>query len=140
MTKTRLAAGTTLVLMFATLVALAPPAGARALHSRSFQMPSGNIGCYFGGSYLRCDILSGMNPEPRGNCELDWTGLTLATHGRAEPTCAGDTVVDRNSPVLDYGHRWKLRGIVCRSSEAGLRCTNDRGHGFFLSRDRWRRF
>lgn len=104
-----------------------------------FHTPSGNIGCVFvaRGAVLRCDILSGLRPEPRGRCELDWTGLTVAATGRARPTCAGDTAVDRRSPVLRYGRTWRRSGIACLSRRTGLRCLNRDGRGFFLSRTRW---
>jgi hypothetical protein len=113
-----------------------------------FRMPSRNIGCLFeppipgsgGKGVLRCDILSGLKPEPRRRCELDWTGVAVNAIGRASPTCAGDTAFDRRTPILRYGTTWRRAGIVCRSRRTGLRCTNGRGHGFVLARERWRVF
>ena len=107
-----------------------------------FRMPSGNIGCVFvaRGASLRCDILSGLRPEPRGRCELDWTGLNVAATGRARPTCAGDTAVDRRAAVLRYGRTWRRGGVRCLSRTIGLRCSNRSGHGFFLARQRWSLF
>ena len=124
--------------LFATLT-VAAPAGA-ALHGRKFQMPSGNIGCGFYAGGLRCDILSGLNPEPHRNCQGDWTGVYVDHDGTAGPVCAGDTVYDRHATVLEYGHKWSRKGIVCHSRESGLRCKNGRDHGFFLSRERWDTF
>ena len=105
-----------------------------------FRLPSGNIGCVYAaeGATLRCDILSGLRPQPRGQCELDWTGLTLGATGRAHPQCAGDTAVDRRSRIIRYGQTWSRNGIVCRSATTGLTCRNRSGRGFFLSRARWR--
>jgi hypothetical protein len=106
----------------------------------SFRMPSGNIACGystdFGPVTLRCDILSGLRPEPRGRCELDWTGLSMG-RGSARPTCAGDTVYDRKAPVLRYGTVWKRGPFTCVSLLIGLSCVNSTGHGFFLSKERW---
>jgi hypothetical protein len=106
----------------------------------SFRMPSGNIACGystdFGPVTLRCDILSGLRPEPRGSCELDWTGLSMG-RGSARPTCAGDTVYDRKAPVLRYGTVWKRGPFTCVSLLIGLSCVNSTGHGFFLSKERW---
>jgi hypothetical protein len=106
----------------------------------SFRMPSGNIACGystdFGPVTLRCDILSGLRPEPRGRCELDWTGLSMG-RGSARPTCAGDTVYDRKAPVLKYGGVWKRGPFTCVSLLIGLSCVNSTGHGFFLSKERW---
>jgi hypothetical protein len=117
---------------------IAAPMGAQAaLRTRRFQTPSGNIGCLLAGNHLRCDILSGLNPEPRRRCELDWVGLSIGVRTRAAPVCAGDTVFDQDAPVLDYGSRWRRAGIVCVSRMSGLRCHNNYDHGFFLSRDDW---
>ncbi len=106
----------------------------------SFRMPSGNIACGystdFGPVTLRCDILSGLRPEPRRRCELDWTGLSMG-RGSATPTCAGDTVYDRKAPVLRYGSVWKRGPFTCLSLLIGLSCVNSTGHGFFLSKQRW---
>lgn len=120
---------------------LAFPAPAHAtLSGRTFQTPSGNVGCGFYAGVLRCDILSGLNPEPQGNCDLDWTGLALEANGDSAPVCAGDTVYNPDAPVLGYGSKWKRKGIVCTSRKTGLKCRNQRSHGFFLSRNSWDTF
>ena len=106
-----------------------------------FRTPSKNIACAyatgFGPVTLRCDILSGLVPQPRGRCQLDWTGVSMGRASRAGPTCAGDTVYDAKAPVLAYGKVWTRGPFTCLSSWAGLSCANRAGHGFFLSRDRW---
>jgi hypothetical protein len=132
--KTRMAVWSVpLAAVLAAGALAAPPRAA------SFRMPSGNIACVYGAGSLRCDVLSGLRPEPRGRCELDWTGLTLGVTGAARPTCAGDTVYDRRSPVLAYGGTWRRAGLSCRSLRTGLRCTNRSGRGFVLAREGWRR-
>ena len=114
------------------------------LDSDSFIMPSRNIGCGYlsveGDNLLRCDILSGLDPPPDKPCDLDWTGAVMGAQGRAREQCAGDTIFDASAPVLDYGRTWSQDGITCTSSESGLGCQNDDGHGFFLSRARWEVF
>lgn len=105
-----------------------------ALSSDSFIMPSGNIACLFSSSALRCDILSGLNPEPTTACELDWTGLYLEKAGGAGPQCAGDTVLSNSAATLAYGRTWRRSGIECLSVETGLRCANQNRHGFTLAR------
>jgi hypothetical protein len=111
-----------------------------------FRMPSNNIACgYFPRSgrqqtTLRCDILSGLRPEPRRACQGDWTGASMRLTGRAAATCAGDTVYDPRARILSYGSSWKRAGLVCVSRRTGLTCTNRSRHGFFLSRERWRVF
>ena len=121
-------------------VAVAASAQGRESVYETFRMPSGNIACGyitgFGPVTLRCDILSGLRPEPRRPCELDWTGLSMG-RGTARPTCAGDTVYDRRARVLKYGSVWKRGPFTCISLLIGLSCANSTGHGFFLSKERW---
>ena len=126
-------------------VALATAAFAATAQSRpqafvTFQMPSKNIGCGYlsglGPAVLRCDIRSGLKPEPRSRCELDWTGISMGG-GAARPTCAGDTVFTPGARVLAYGTVWKRGGFTCLSSRIGLSCANRVGHGFFLAKERW---
>jgi hypothetical protein len=116
-----------------------------------FETPSGNIACAWfadfdtpAKTYLRCEIGSLLRPLPKrpASCDVDWGyGLTLGNRGRAAVLCAGDTIrrAGRRA-VLAYGTTWRKRGFTCRSESVGLTCRNTAGHGFFLSRERWRRF
>lgn len=97
-------------------------------------MPSRNIACLFDSAKLRCDIFSGLKPEPAKACKYFWKGAMLSADARAEWLCIIDTVYDPNARVLSYGSTWKRDGIVCTSRTRGLRCHNELGHGFFLSR------
>jgi hypothetical protein len=132
--------GPAFVAVLAAAAAAFAPQSQEASAFETFQLPSRNIGCTYerASRVLRCDILSGLQPEPRRPCELDWTGITLTARGRAVPQCAGDTAYDQRARVLGYGSSWRRGEISCRSSRDGLRCTNRRGRGFFLSRLRWR--
>ena len=107
-----------------------------------FQTPSGNIHCAFleDPAGLRCDAPLNPQPEPDPDCPLDWAGLSLVADGESGPTCAGDTVADLTNPVLDYGYLWSRDSMLCVSQDFGLMCLNEIGHGFFLSRARWRTF
>jgi hypothetical protein len=127
-------------------VVAATAAGAQAAPQPSvrvhFRTPSGNIVCAGSvaakplPSTLHCDILSGLRPQPRRACELDWTGFELRSTGAARPVCAGDAVYDRRAPVLRYGMTWRQGDFVCRSRRSGLRCSNRDGRGFVLARAR----
>jgi hypothetical protein len=108
-----------------------------SLSAATFQMPSRNIGCVFGFRQLRCDILSGLDPEPTDACDFDWVGVDLRVTGPAAANCGSDTVYDAEAPTLGYGSTWSRGGIVCESSESGLACTNREGHGFTLARGSW---
>ena len=119
------------------------PAAAAPLHSGSFHMPSRNVGCIYspaaGGhaASIRCDILSGLVPEPTRACELDWTGLGMTGARRARPVCAGDTAYSTSSPVLRYGRAWTRGPFRCTSRTTGLACSSRAGHGFKLARAGW---
>jgi hypothetical protein len=104
------------------------------LHAKSFTMPSGNIACLYDSARLRCDIFSGLVPEPKKPCDFFWKGVLLPASGKASFLCIIDTVYDEAAPVLHYGQKWTRHGIVCRSRTTGLRCHNPDGHGFRLSR------
>jgi hypothetical protein len=106
-----------------------------------FQTPSRKIGCLFSSatgrpSYLRCDVLPGLRPEPKAKCRLDWTGFSMTATGRPRASCAGDTVYDRRAQVFPYTWTWTRGGFTCTVQRAGLRCKNTTGRGFFLSRTR----
>jgi hypothetical protein len=127
-----------------TVAALALAAPAQAFVTQ-FRTPSSNIGCVFsadprlGGTYLRCDILSGLKPKPR-RARARPDGFQMAPKGRSSVVCAGDTAVNRQARELRYGSKWSRAGFTCTSKKAGLRCRNHSGHGFFLSRAHSYRF
>ena len=108
-----------------------------ALSARAFQMPSRNIGCLFDFRRLRCDILSGLEPEPEEACDFDWVGIDIGITGPAAPNCGSDTVYDAGAPTLEYGETWSRGGIVCESDESALTCTNRDGSEFTLARGSW---
>ena len=135
----------TVLAAVALVVALA--AGRAEAATAYFETPSRNIACAWhsddGGS-LRCEITSLLRPMPPrpADCDVDWGyGISMGRTGRANVLCAGDTVRRMgNVPILAYGTSWRRGAFRCTSARTGLRCTNGSGHGFFLSRERWRIF
>ncbi len=123
---------------------IAAPASA-VTHLKQFQSPSGNIGCVLTnrfGTEARCDIgnRSWASPKKPASCDLDYgNGLAIGARGRAHFVCAGDTALHQG-PKIAYGHRVRLKPFTCKVSTAGVRCANAHGHGFFLSRQSYRRF
>lgn len=114
-----------------------------------FRMPSNNIFCAYVVSsspyakYLRCDIMSGIKPKPTGKCRYEGSrgiSVDIGATGRATFPCSSDTVYNKRAPKLNYGRTWSRGGFTCKSSMAGLKCTNRSGHGFFLSRSHSYRF
>jgi hypothetical protein len=128
--------------LFSTLFVLLLPTTATAAPA-FFQSPTGNIGCAIARSGVRCDIRERhWRPPPKpASCPVDWgNGVNLGRSGRARFTCAGDTVLGMGR-TLAYGQSIKRRQFVCTSRRRGMRCSNSRnGHGFFLSKQRVRRF
>jgi hypothetical protein len=110
-----------------------------------FTTPSGNIGCQFddyAGAHVRCDRLQ-MTSVPGGkpaDCEFDWGhSVELSAGDRGALACTSDSVMGQpgetdGTRALPYGDAVRYRGIVCRSTKQGLRCTTSGGHGFLLSR------
>jgi hypothetical protein len=136
---------TALLLCALALGAAAATAGARAARIVFFKTPSGNIGCIasIDPEYLRCDIRSGLQPRPPEpkDCHLGWgDSLSMSRTGRAGYVCHGDTVFDPHARALAYGSTFTFASFRCTSRTAGLTCRNAAGHGWFLSRKRYRRF
>jgi hypothetical protein len=124
-----------------------------AAKNGAFKTPSGNIVCGYsiapsGETSMECGIKSGLKPPPpRVSCSAGDPNdkrISLTATGRAFPvTCAGDPgpfLVEARARVLGYGQTWSGGGISCTSQTTGITCKNRAGHGFFLSRERWRTF
>ena len=121
----------------------------------SFKTPSRNIVCGYsidqdGHASMECGVKSGLRPPPRRiHCEAGDPNdkrVGLTDTGRARPVlCAGDPgpllpQIEAKAIVLRYGRRITFGRITCSSATIGLTCRNRAGHGFFLSRERWRTF
>ena len=120
-----------------------------------FKTPSGNIECdYAVDDYVRCGIKSGLNPAPRSrgpHCvQAPWLSLFPSAAAAVGPqTCPGEDEPDAGPFagdrwadvwVLAYGKTWRGGRLSCASAFTGLTCRSSSGHGFFLSRERWRTF
>jgi hypothetical protein len=125
--------------------------GAAAIRYVSFQTPSRNIICDgdiwdVAHTFVECGIKSGLVgarilPCSPGDPQTD--RVFVGAKGRGgRVLCAGDPgpFLATGAPVLQYGRTWHEGGIACSSERTGLTCTNRLGHGFFLSRQRWRVF
>jgi hypothetical protein len=115
---------------------------------RVFEVSAHEIVCQHVPRVLLCSAKGGLKPPPpKVDCEFGGYNdrlVTLGETGRADvPKCTGDPgplVFEDRARELPDGARWRRGGFRCRSRPAGLTCTNNGGHGFFLSRDSWRRF
>ncbi|MCU0889928.1 MAG: hypothetical protein MUC64_18325 [Rubritepida sp.] len=123
------------VLVAAPLLAFAQ--GRDQAPPNAFQTPSGNVHCLFSGGRMRCDVVEHhyeVPPRP-ADCRGDWGGrISLAARGPARLECLTRTHRDEDAFVLGYGARWIGPGISCEAQEAGLRCANRQGRGFWVAR------
>lgn len=112
-----------------------------------FRSPSGNINCVLGtgdDAFVRCDI-SGFTPsfsQPPAGCDLDWgDSFEISATGRKGVLgCHGDTAFSEDSFTLGYDDALIFAGFACRSEKTGMSCTNERGHGFEISKAKQRVF
>lgn len=112
-----------------------------------FRSPTGNISCLFDVgevTEVRCDMaqLNRSFTTPPEDCDLDWGDSFAVAEGdrRGQLFCHGDTVVDPEAEVLDYGSSLSFGGIACLSAKTGITCQNADGHGFSLSRKQQKLF
>ena len=110
-----------------------------------FRMPSGNVECSVGigeaSSDIQCVIFErgGAPAAPRpASCDGAWGHrFVMRDRGPVHLECGNP---GKPSMGVDasfaYGRTAGVGGITCRSSQEGLECRNDDGHGFILSRAR----
>lgn len=104
-----------------------------------FNMPSGNVGCQYtpsGGS----DVYMPEDGGPELGCdriEPTYQRFILGKAGKAKRyQNVGDTGCCDGTHTLDYGNSWRKGPFTCTSAKAGLTCTRNDGHGFFISKTR----
>lgn len=84
------------------------------------------------------------DPGPRTPPSLIcWTpndGFTVRMTSKNRPSRSyvrgnrGDDAVASDAPILRFGQRWRSGSFTCRSKTNGLRCINQRGHGWLINR------
>lgn len=108
----------------------------------TFETPSQNIQCSVGVEQTFSDIICtiierhGQPALPRpANCNADW-GHTFSMNntGAAEVLCVETNTSKGGFERAEYGVTEEFNDFSCHSSRKGLRCENQDGHGFFLSR------
>jgi hypothetical protein len=105
-----------------------------------FRTPSDNIGCLMTPTSAVCDLRErNWEPPPRpADCELDFGQGVFVDGDRSGLTCAGDTQLVPDAPVLEYGTGWVLGAVRCTSAKDGVTCLNTAtSRGFSVSRDRF---
>ncbi|GAA0458003.1 hypothetical protein Ade02nite_07230 [Paractinoplanes deccanensis] len=103
----------------------------------TFQSPSKNIVCDLTTTTVRCDILEkqwSAPPQPE-DCQLDWGNGMFLQDGKADFTCAGDTLAGSATETLEYGEAVRAGTIRCDSTPRSVTCEDEKsGHGFALAR------
>jgi hypothetical protein len=107
------------------------PEQADAWYGNVFKSPTGNLICKYRASFdsITCGRFNDERIVSMTAYGAAREGAALAWHGEAVH-------------VLYYGEKYRGIGshITCGSYYNGIRCTNWRGHGFFINRDtlnRW---
>lgn len=120
-----------IILSAAIVAGLLVPSSASAWYGSVFRSPSGNLVCKYRAAFdsIACGrrnderivAMTAYGPAREG-LHMDWSGQQMH--------------------VLYYGDTYRGIGshITCGSFSNGVRCTNWRGHGFFINRtilNRW---
>jgi hypothetical protein len=104
----------------------------------AWHLPTDDIGCALEGpTTLRCDVtsLTDTPPPAPADCMLDYgNAFAMSAVGPTQLMCAGDTIIDTSTPVLEYGQTVHIGAFTCMSAKTGMTCTTSDGHGLFLSR------
>lgn len=148
------------------VLALAVTPAAKAVST--FSLPSGRLMCMYtaAGEYggtaaerLECQIrnptyatprLRSQDKRPNGlpssatTCKNGFPHgdyLALKATGEAYWACHSEPLMPLDGHrTLAYGKTWRGGTLTCTSSTSGIRCHNKAGHGFELSRSRYRLF
>lgn len=103
------------------------------LTGNAFVMPSRNVACMVQDVSLE----GGSGPSKRLYClrnEPTTIGVMLDERGLESFPTEGDTQIDFDGPVLQYGDNWWHDGFSCDSAETGVVCSHNDYGAFTLSR------
>ena len=111
-----------------------------------FQTPSGNIYCNgYGdngnGGDISCKIVerSGEFAQRKPNSCTGYWGHEYHLEGNGRATMSCDNTKPSRvgyTALAPYGETGEFEDITCTSEKTGFTCTNNDGHGFFLSRQK----
>lgn len=118
-------------------------AGTAAADFVEFRSPDGNITCAIysdkAGASARCDLaelVPSFSRPPQG-CAFDWgKSFAVDTRGKGYLACVSDAVSGPGAAVLRFGQTISLGGVTCVSAETGMTCTNARGRGFSVAKEK----
>ncbi len=113
----------------------------------AFSSPTRNIGCIGEdtrgkNNFIRCDVRvhTWRAPAKPAWCTVDWgQGLDMGPLKGARFVCAGDTSLGSKN-ILKYGTMKRIGGIRCWSMTTGMKCQNNHGWGFKVSKQKVLRY
>lgn len=111
----------------------------------TFTSPTGNITCAMNKHGAGCDVADmhwPLTAADVASCgQMALAGLSLPAHGTVGFDCRTDVAVPDPQRVLAYGKTIADGPITCSSAATGVTCRDrSTGHGFFVSRDSFRRY
>ncbi len=116
----------------------ASPTASPTVHLEEFQLPSGNIKCALEQDQVCVISEADFDPMARpADCDFDWNDqmFWMDPGGGTRGGCVSDTAFTMaEPPVLPYGAASVVNGVRCESTQTGVTCTDESGHGFRVSR------
>jgi hypothetical protein len=120
----------------------------------SFKSPSGNVRCFALPNVLHCDVERAdyaarlqdqcLNPKGEMGAGVDWHGFDVTRTRKGEVACSGGALLMGEAhpryATLPYGRAWHAGAFTCSTAVSGVTCRSRAGHGFFVSRRRYRLF
>jgi hypothetical protein len=136
-----------LFVLLVFLVAVAPASA--AFKVKAFVTPTGNIRCLGEGDTatgrdfgMRCDITHHTWKAPKRSkpcTEGDYgSSLGMTKRGGAKFICVSDAIGPAKR--VKYGTIFRFGPFRCSIKTTGVRCSNAAKHGWFVSRQRVKRF
>jgi hypothetical protein len=110
----------------------------------TFASPTGNITCAMAAWGATCDVTRmswSLTSSDLASCgETALAGMSLSADGTVGFDCRTDVLVPDPQRVLAYGQSLAVGPLTCSSASTGTTCRDRRnGHGFFVSREGYRR-
>lgn len=111
----------------------------------TFASPTGNITCAVAAWGATCDVARmswSLTTADLASCgEAALAGMSVSVDGTVGFDCRTDVLVPDPQRVLAYGQSVTVGPLTCSSASTGTTCRDRRnGHGFFVSREGYRRY
>jgi hypothetical protein len=105
-----------------------------------FRLADHSVGCLLQPAYAQCDVANPTwnAPAKPGDCFYTWGQQLEFALGTAGAFYCGHPTTNLSATrVLPAGQALMVGLVTCRASGGGVQC-DGQGHGFFISRTRYR--